>query len=120
MTIMDNTYNTRLVLLVNANTDNYINTQNRTFETKRRDNLGLIISGLIIITFMLFVIYILVCSLFVGSGSITQREYRISALTKGSDGRICTSPKGYSLNVYHEMRHTHTLMEQGAEKIHET
>jgi hypothetical protein len=52
MTIMDNTYNTRLVLLVNANIDNYINTQNRTFETKRRDNLGFIISGLIIITFM--------------------------------------------------------------------
>jgi len=52
MTIMYTTYNTCLVLLVNANIDNYINTQNRTSETKRCDSLGLIISCLVIITFM--------------------------------------------------------------------
>jgi len=52
MTIMDHTYNTRLVLLVNTNTDNYINTKNGTFETKRHDYQGLILSGLIIINFM--------------------------------------------------------------------
>jgi hypothetical protein len=33
-TIMDHAYNTRLVLLINTNIDNYINTQITTFETK--------------------------------------------------------------------------------------
>jgi hypothetical protein len=52
MAIMDHTYNTHLVLFTNTDIDNYINTKTRTFETKRHDNLGLILSGLIIINFM--------------------------------------------------------------------
>ena len=38
----------------------------------------------------------------------SERQYRITALTKGSDGRTYMSPTGYSLKVDHEMRHTHT------------
>jgi hypothetical protein len=48
------------------------------------------------------------CSLFVDSGLFTQREYRITALTKGSDGRTYKSSKAHSLNMDHELRHTHT------------
>lgn len=53
------------------------------------------------------------------SGLITQGEYRITTLTKGSEGRIYTSPKAHNLNADHELRHTH-LWNVARKKIHET